>query len=58
MYSTTDNPEPVHRAKGGLQGSSGSGGSATEKMQQTGQNVTGTIGEKMGQAKEKMGMNK
>ena len=58
MYSTTDKPEPVHRAKGGLQGSGGGGGSATEKTQQKGQNVTGTIGDKMGQMKEKMGMNK
>jgi hypothetical protein len=52
MYSTTDKPEPVHRAKGGLEGSSSGGGSAPEKKQ------TGTIGEKMGQMKEKMGLNK
>lgn len=57
MYSTTDKPEHVHRAKGGLEGSSG-GASATEKVQQTGQSITSTIGEKVGQVKEKMGMNK
>ncbi|KAL2122391.1 hypothetical protein VTJ04DRAFT_2846 [Mycothermus thermophilus] len=44
MYSTTDHPEPVHRAKpGGLEKAAGE---AKTQM--------GKVGEKMGQAKEKM----
>ena len=61
MYSTTDHPEHVHRlnkAKGGLEGSTQSGGSATNKMMEAGKNVSGTVGEKMGQMKDKMGMGK
>jgi hypothetical protein len=61
MYETTDKPEHVHRAKGkgGLEGSSSTGGSsATQKVQETGKNVSETVGQKMGQMKEKMGMNK
>jgi len=63
MYSTTNKPEHVHRMKGGLEGSSKGnnnkgGSSATEKMQKTGKNVAGSIGDTMGQAKEKMGMKK
>jgi hypothetical protein len=62
MYSTTDKPEHVHRMKGSLEGSGteagGGGSSATKKMQGTGKHVSSTIGEKVGQVKEKMGMNK
>ncbi|KAL2126107.1 hypothetical protein VTI74DRAFT_1675 [Chaetomium olivicolor] len=64
MYSTTDKPEPVHRLqqKGGLEGtstsiSSGATG-AKEKMQQTGEKISSTVGEKMGEMKKKMGMEK
>ncbi|KAK4148934.1 hypothetical protein C8A00DRAFT_38484 [Chaetomidium leptoderma] len=69
MYSTTDKPEHVHRMmkggdKGGLEGSGSTGGSstggggATQKMQETGKNVSSKVGETMGQVKEKMGMDK
>ncbi|KAK4035262.1 hypothetical protein C8A01DRAFT_48522 [Parachaetomium inaequale] len=64
MYSTTDTPEHVHRmkGKGGLEGSgstgSTGGGSVTQKVQETGKNVSETVGQKVGQMKEKMGMNK
>lgn len=58
MYSTTNKPEHVHRMKGGLEGSSQGGSSATEKMQKTGKNVASSMGDTMGQAKEKMGMKK
>ncbi|KAK4127153.1 hypothetical protein N657DRAFT_641097 [Parathielavia appendiculata] len=63
MYMPTDNPEHVHRMKGGLEGSSstesgGGGAGPTKKMQETGKHVTSTLGEKVGQMKEKMGMNK
>jgi hypothetical protein len=62
MYSTTDKPEHVHRMKGSLESTGGEGGgggsSATKKMQETGKNVSSTIGEKVGQVKEKMGMKK
>ncbi|KAL2269753.1 hypothetical protein VTJ83DRAFT_1937 [Remersonia thermophila] len=50
MYSTTDHPEPVHRAKastGGLE-------STSKEMTDTGKQMSGKLGEKMGEMKEKM----
>ncbi|KAK4103148.1 hypothetical protein N658DRAFT_494472 [Parathielavia hyrcaniae] len=63
MYMPTDNPEHVHRMQGGLEGKStesgSGGGGAAKKMQETGKNVASTLGEKVGQMKEKApGMNK
>lgn len=50
------------KKKGGLEkgstGMTGGGGSATEKMTQTGKNIKETVGEKMGQVKDAMSMNK
>ncbi|EAQ89268.1 predicted protein [Chaetomium globosum CBS 148.51] len=60
MYSTTDKPEHVHRAKGkgGLEGSGSTGKGTSQKIQETGKNVTESIGETMGEMKQKMGMGK
>ncbi|KAK3311206.1 uncharacterized protein B0T15DRAFT_66418 [Chaetomium strumarium] len=62
MYTTTDKPEHVHRMKAGLEGSgtkTGSGASATQKMEEKGKDMKSTIGEKMEQMKDKIpGMHK
>ncbi|KAL2169876.1 hypothetical protein VTG60DRAFT_5491 [Thermothelomyces hinnuleus] len=62
MYSTTNKPEHVHRATGGLQGSVGSAGSASkgaaQKMQETGKSVSETVGQKAGQMKKTVGLEK
>jgi hypothetical protein len=67
MYSITNNPETVHRMQGGAGGLESSGGSggvsgaasgAAGKVQETGKNISKTVGDTMGQMKEKMGMSK
>ncbi|KAK4243127.1 hypothetical protein C7999DRAFT_44988 [Corynascus novoguineensis] len=51
MYATTDKPEPVHRAMDTAK-------SASQKVQETGKNVTQTVGQKMDQMKKGMGLEK
>ncbi|KAJ4290187.1 hypothetical protein N0V88_006696 [Collariella sp. IMI 366227] len=48
------------KKKGGLEGTSSTtgGGSATQKMKKTGENISSTVGDKMGEMKKKMGMEK
>ncbi|KAL2173383.1 uncharacterized protein P884DRAFT_212232 [Thermothelomyces heterothallicus CBS 202.75] len=73
MYSTTNKPEHVHRATGGLQGSVESAGSASkgaaqkmqetgkgvaQKMQETGKGVSETVGQKVDQMKKTVGLEK
>lgn len=59
MYTTSDKPEPMQKATGGLQASvGGAGKDAAKKMQDTGKNVSETVGQKMGQMKKTVGLEK
>ncbi|KAL2146282.1 hypothetical protein VTI28DRAFT_4578 [Corynascus sepedonium] len=51
MYSTTDKPEPVHRAMAGTK-------AAGQKVTETGKNVAQTVGQKMDQMKKGVGLEK
>ncbi|KAH6854547.1 hypothetical protein B0I37DRAFT_441538 [Chaetomium sp. MPI-CAGE-AT-0009] len=58
MYSTTEHVHRAPKGTGGLEGSGSTTKGAGQKIQETGKNVTESIGQKVGEMKKKVGMEK